>query len=208
MKDGPTKPDPASQSQSRTHLKKQAKREAILRAAIDEFSEKGFGNTKLSAVADRAGVAKGTLYLYFESKEDLFAGVVHESLPATEPMTDDPQDPRPPLEILSDFLVRSAEDLQTSGRAGIAMVALTEGHQFPQLVQVYIDAVLDPILARITRMTAGNPAAELDAIRQFPQLLLSPVMTGLLWNRFMTDRPKIDLVQILKAQLALIARQG
>lgn len=189
----------------RVALKKKAKRDAILRAAIEEFSENGFAGARLSAVAERAGVAKGTLYLYFNGKEDLFAGVVRESLPAREEEDADPPNGRTALEVLHDFLLRSAEDLQTSGRAEIAMVALTEGHHFPHLVQVYIEAVLDPILARVAKLTEIDPSPQFDTIRRFPQLVLAPVLAGLLWNRFMTAHPKIDLVRMLEAQLSLVA---
>ena len=52
----------------------------IVAAALDEFVERGFAATRLEAVARRAGVTKGTLYLYFDSKEDLFKAVVRETI--------------------------------------------------------------------------------------------------------------------------------
>src|SRR5690242_19613097 len=53
-----------------------AKREAILHAALDEFSARGFTAARLEDVAARAGVAKGTIYLYFADKEALFQEIV------------------------------------------------------------------------------------------------------------------------------------
>ncbi|MEO0073475.1 MAG: TetR/AcrR family transcriptional regulator [candidate division WOR-3 bacterium] len=56
--------------------KSDAKRRAILQAAFDVISEKGYYETKMEDVAHRAGVAKGTIYLYFRDKPDLYVGIV------------------------------------------------------------------------------------------------------------------------------------
>ncbi|HZD88975.1 MAG TPA: helix-turn-helix domain-containing protein, partial [Pseudolabrys sp.] len=57
-----------------------ARRTAILNAALDEFSDRGFAATRLDDVAARAGVAKGTIYLYFRDKESLFQDLVRDML--------------------------------------------------------------------------------------------------------------------------------
>src|SRR4051794_4094634 len=62
-------PDPRAERQA-------ARREAILSAALDEFSARGFAATRLDDIARRAGVAKGTIYLYFRDKESLFQELV------------------------------------------------------------------------------------------------------------------------------------
>src|SRR6266576_4672402 len=54
------------------------KRERILRAAIDVFAANGYFNAKVSAIAKAAGVADGTIYLYFDNKEDLLVSVFRE----------------------------------------------------------------------------------------------------------------------------------
>src|SRR5881392_355409 len=60
--------------------KSAARREAILAAALDEFSERGFAAARLDDVARRAGVAKGTIYLYFRDKQSLFQELVRTML--------------------------------------------------------------------------------------------------------------------------------
>src|SRR5580704_8073927 len=55
----------------------------ILEAAFEEFSRNGFAATTLDQVAERAGVTKGTIYVYFESKEHLFISMVRELTKAT-----------------------------------------------------------------------------------------------------------------------------
>jgi len=56
------------------------KRKIILNSATKVFAKKGFANTKIQDVAEEAGVAHGTIYLYFKSKEELFTSIFHESL--------------------------------------------------------------------------------------------------------------------------------
>src|SRR5262249_43128816 len=68
-----TKPAPRAERQA-------ARREAILSAALDEFAARGFADTRLDDIAARAGVAKGTIYLYFRDKEDLFHELVRAML--------------------------------------------------------------------------------------------------------------------------------
>src|SRR2546421_4533026 len=64
---------------SRTERKAE-KRDAILNAALDEFAASGFAAARLDDVAERAGVAKGTIYLYFRDKESLFQELVRTML--------------------------------------------------------------------------------------------------------------------------------
>src|SRR6266498_988459 len=57
-----------------------AKRDAILRAAIDVFAERGFFNAQVADVARAAGVAAGTVYLYFRGKDDLLISIFERSM--------------------------------------------------------------------------------------------------------------------------------
>lgn len=79
------------------------KRQAILDAAIFTFARKGFHATRISDVAERAGIGKGTVYLYFESKEDLlisiFQSYVEEAMALVEGLVDDHVDPRRGIEV-------------------------------------------------------------------------------------------------------------
>jgi AcrR family transcriptional regulator len=60
--------------------RKEARPSELLAAALDLFVERGFAATKLDDVAARAGVSKGTLYLYFASKEELFKAVIQQGI--------------------------------------------------------------------------------------------------------------------------------
>ncbi len=71
---------PKAQSGDKRSARKGERREAILAAALDEFSARGFADARLDDVAVRAGVAKGTIYLYFPDKESLFQELVRTML--------------------------------------------------------------------------------------------------------------------------------
>ena len=71
---------PAEKPQPRWTRRKDARPDEIIAAALDLFVERGFATTRLDDVATRAGVSKGTLYLYFENKEDLFKAVVRGNI--------------------------------------------------------------------------------------------------------------------------------
>src|SRR5204862_3797071 len=64
----------------RWRRRKSARPEEILQAALDVFTDRGFAATKLEDVARRAGVTKGTIYLYYENKEALFKALVRETI--------------------------------------------------------------------------------------------------------------------------------
>src|SRR5476649_1470664 len=78
------------------------KRDAILRAAIDVFAERGYFNAQVADVARAAGVAAGTVYLYFRSKDDLLVSIfergMRDALVEGRAAVADVQDPREGLQ--------------------------------------------------------------------------------------------------------------
>jgi AcrR family transcriptional regulator len=69
----------AMKHERRWSRRKEARPEEITAAALELFVERGYAATRLEDVAARAGISKGTLYLYFADKEDLFKAVVREA---------------------------------------------------------------------------------------------------------------------------------
>jgi AcrR family transcriptional regulator len=109
----------------------------IAEAALELFVEHGFAATRMEAIAKRAGVTKGTVYLYFPSKEDLFRAVVKENiLPNLE------QGERlvaehtgSAAELLALLVRRSWELMQTSRTQCMPKLMLAEGKNFPELAK-------------------------------------------------------------------------
>ena len=74
----PTSPSPTTAA--KRERRKEARPGELIEAALELFVEKGFAATRVDEVAARAGVSKGTLFLYFSSKEELFKAVVRENI--------------------------------------------------------------------------------------------------------------------------------
>src|SRR6476646_4708347 len=85
--------------------RKAERRDAILSAALDEFSAQGYAATRLDDVAKRAGVAKGTIYLYFRDKEALFQELVRTMLTPVVGSIEALRDADVPMRVLADRMV-------------------------------------------------------------------------------------------------------
>lgn len=125
--------------------RKDARPAELLDAALDVFVERGFTAARLEEIAERAGVSKGTLYLYFDSKEALFKAVIEAGIvPALaegeamlEAGKDDP-------ERLLRELLRGWWDLVGNTRlAGIVKLMIAESRNFPALTEFYRENVID-----------------------------------------------------------------
>jgi AcrR family transcriptional regulator len=126
--------------------RKEARPQELLDAALSLFVEKGFASTRSEEVAARAGVSKGTLYLYFPSKEDLFKAVVRQTLAADiaegarviEAHTG--TSAQLLVEVLTDWWGRIYE----SPGSGVFKLVITEMRNFPELAQFYAEEVVEP----------------------------------------------------------------
>lgn len=122
----------------------EARADEILTAAIEVFGEVGFARAKLDEVAKKAGVSKGTLYLYFDSKEELFRRLVQERLvpcfAAAEQFVRESQVSA--REMLEWFIRRSWNTIRQPEMVRIARLVHAELANFPELTRFYIDAVI------------------------------------------------------------------
>lgn len=180
-------------------------RTAIVHAALEAFSARGYAGAELDAIAAAAGVSAETLEQEFGTKEALFEAVVRDSVLPTAAPADPIFHPDEPLiEIFRQSMLGSIEQLQSSGRLGLMFTVLFEGQKFPRLVEIYIEAIIEPIVRHASSLAWSEARPGLDAIRQFPQLIFAPALAGAIWNRFMTHYPKVDLAAITGAQLDLL----
>ncbi|MDK2124605.1 TetR/AcrR family transcriptional regulator [Parachitinimonas caeni] len=137
-------PDHESASNPRWQRRKEARPTEIVEAALKLFVERGFAATKLDEVARAAGVTKGTLYLYFDSKEALFKAVVQETLlpniTSAEHVVADYQGDA--ASLLLHLLTIWAERLATTPTGGISKLMVAEAANFPELARFYYDEVV------------------------------------------------------------------
>jgi AcrR family transcriptional regulator len=184
------------------------RRDAILAAALDEFSARGFAATRLDDVAQRAGVAKGTIYLYFRDKESLFQELVRAMVSPlvaaieTAPIGDLPV--RSVAEMIVDLFVR---EIYGTRRRDVIRLILAEGPRFPKLAEFYYREVIARVLPVVrTRLAQAVTRGEItqDALARFPQLLVAPGLLAILWSALFERFDPLDVRGLLRAHLDLL----
>ena len=159
----------------------------ICGAALDVFSEKGFAAAKLDEIARRAGVSKGTLYLYFKDKEDLFRAVVRDTvapnIDVVRSMVEGAD--LPFADVVRMFLPRFAAITSQVRVGAVAKMVIGESRNFPELAKVWHDEVVSKALGMIGglieraqakgEVRAGDP-------RLHAFTLMGPMMMGILWR--------------------------
>src|SRR6202158_3028470 len=110
------------------------RRDAILAAALDEFSARGFEATRLDDVARRADVAKGTIYLYFRDKESLFQELVRAMLSPLIGAIEAAAMRELPIRAVAELIVDTfVNEIYDTRRKDVIRLIITEGSRFPEL---------------------------------------------------------------------------
>jgi len=126
--------------------RKEARPGELLDAALDLFVEKGFAATRSEEVAVRAGVSKGTLFLYFPSKEELFKAVVRENMVRhqTEGAEEIARFEGPTAELLEYLMLEWWRRYGATKASGISKLVMSEASNFPDLARFFQDEVVTP----------------------------------------------------------------
>lgn len=185
----------------------ETRREAILEAALREFSAKGYACARMEDIAQRAGVAKGTLYLYFRDKEGLFQGLAESVLIPMRArvraiIADEGLSLREKLLHVYEPLLK---DGGCSRTAEIIRVVWAEGLHNPALVIPFFHTLVVPIMD-LHRENVRHAAKEKPhpSLLDFPQLLMGPVIHGLLWQGMLKDTAPLDVEAMYRAYLDMI----
>src|SRR6187551_1839563 len=187
------------------------KHEAILAAALDEFSSQGFAATRLDDVAKRAGVAKGTIYLYFRDKESLFQELVRAMLTpvvGTIQALGKAELPGPALaERMVDLFVTEVYETR---RKDVVRLMITEGRRFPKLAEFYYREVLSRIIAAVrTLLQRAAARGEVpEGLAEFPQIIAAPGLVAIVWNGLFERFEPLDVRKMMKTHLDLLFAQG
>ena len=159
----------------------------ICAAALEVFAEKGFAAAKLDEIAKRAGVSKGTLYLYFEDKEQLFRAVVRDTIsPNIDAVRATLEQLDLPFEqIVRAFLPRFAELTTRLPMGAVAKMVIGESRNFPELAKVWHDVVLAKAIGTLTGII--ERAQQRGEVRPGdPRLqafsLMGAMMMGVIWH--------------------------
>jgi TetR/AcrR family transcriptional regulator len=126
--------------------RKEARPAELLAAALDLFVEKGFAATRAEEVAKRAGVSKGTLFLYFSSKEELFKAVVRKNLSTRYAEWGKELDTYEgsSADMLRYCVATWWEHVGSTKVSGISKLMMSEAGNFPELAAFYQKEVIEP----------------------------------------------------------------
>jgi AcrR family transcriptional regulator len=192
---------------SRWQRRKAARPAEILSAALDCFAERGFAATRLEDVAARAGVTKGTLYLYFPGKEALFKALVRlELLPNLERLEAAAAGPGTAADMLARLVAVWAGHVAPSRVSVLPKLILAEAGNFPELAKFYFDEVISRAF-RLLRsiLRRGVEAGEFRPIdvEHTPFCVVGPLLLSVLWKHTFdahTGQP-LDVAALCQAHL-------
>jgi len=132
----------------------------ITAAALEVFADHGFAAAKLDDIARRAGVVKGSIYLYFATKEELFRAVVRSAIvPNMETVRGAAEAFDGPLAELAPRLLAGAADLLSRPSVlGFARMVIGESRNFPDIARIWHDEVVSPVIDTVARVISSAQA--------------------------------------------------
>ena len=198
---------------SRPDIRRRRKAERpqeIIEAAFAEFSRNGYATTTLDQIAERAGVTKGTIYVYFENKEHLFISMVREAVKATMDTVEDMFERhdgstadllREQFSFIYDHIVRDRR------RREVVRMLIAEASRFPALADRYHQEIHLPCMDLLTRtIQRGMDRGEIrrSAVTECPLVIIAPIALVDLWMMMFDERHPLDLKAYFDAHLDLV----
>jgi AcrR family transcriptional regulator len=182
----------------------------IIEAAFAEFSRNGYATTTLDQIAERAGVTKGTIYVYFESKEHLFISMVREF---TKPTRETVQDMFKTHDGSTADLLRAQFSfiyehlVEDRRRREVVRMLIAEAPRFPELADRYHAEILRPCLDMLRQaIQRGVDRGEIrnSAIVEQPQVVIGPIALVDVWMMLFDYRQPLDLKAYFNAHLDMV----
>lgn len=210
---------PSDESRHKRERRKEARPGELLVAALDLFVEKGFAATRVEEVAQRAGVSKGTLFLYFPSKVELFKAVVQHHLSGLfrEWNAEFDSFTGSTADMVRYCMNQWWERVGATQVSGITKLVMTEAHQFPEVAHFYRAEVIEPGNALIRRILQRGvdrgEFRELD-IGYAIYSIIAPMIFLIMWKHSMapccmttsSSLPNVDPAAFVASQADIILR--
>ena len=176
-----------TQPTPRWQRRKEARPSEIVAAALDVFVERGFAAARLEEVARRAGITKGTLYLYFDSKAALFKAVVRETIVAALTRASETVDRHTgsAAELFAQLLRETWEVMGSARLSGLPKLVLSEARNFPEVAQFWYEEVVRPghdLFGRVLRRGIERGEFRRVDVRLAVRLALAPLLHALVWQ--------------------------
>ncbi|HEX4986007.1 MAG TPA: TetR/AcrR family transcriptional regulator [Burkholderiales bacterium] len=167
--------------------RKEARPAELMSAALDLFVERGYAATRLDEIAARAGVSKGTLYLYFSSKEELFKAVIRSGIVPLiergERLVDGHRGSS--FELLQEIVHTWWESIGDTKLGGIPKLMFSECRNFPEIGRFYYEEVISRghqlVQAVLEKGMKSGEFRRIDA-NYAMRMILAPLVYLLLWR--------------------------
>ena len=197
----------AAKPSPRRREQKLHRQEEILAAAFEVFAAHGYEATRIDDVARQAGIAKGTIYLYFRDKGHLFRAVVRslvqkrfDAIAGSFQGTGE--------QLLRELLSRMYSQVVRNEKVrSIVRLLIAEGGRFPQLTEIYHREIIAPGMKAVRQaLMHGIALGEFrkTAAVEFPQLLAAPGVLAIVWRVLHGERHRLDLDAYSKAHLEFV----
>ncbi len=177
----------AANVRAKRERRKDARPGELLAAALELFVEKGFAATRAEEVAKRAGVSKGTLFLYFASKEELFKAVVRENISGrfTEWNAEFDNFHGSSADMLRYSIRAWWERIGSTKASGITKLMMSEASNFPELATFYQHEVIQPgndLLRRVLQRGIDRGEFEPMDLKYGVYIVLAPMLFLAMWK--------------------------
>jgi len=189
---------------------KAAKKQLILQSALDEFYEKGFTAARMDDIAKRCQLSKGTLYLYFNSKEALFNGLIEAIAKPNQikiiHMLSQTSSAKSALMMLTDFMPNIIEQGQLPK---LMKILIGDSRYFPETIKSYRQHVIEKALNALTALfTRSNQTGEthIEHPDLMAKLVIAPVLFSAIWKAVFAEPDTLgfDLHQLFKLHQKLM----
>lgn len=203
---GPAEGAPRQGSHRR---RKEARPAEIIEAGMAEFALRGFAATRMEDVARRAGISKGTIYLYFKDKESLLIAAVHEKVGSTlmEVGAFLDQFPGSTADLLRMIIPLLHQRLVYSEMQPLMRIMIGEGGNFPHLTTLYYHASVEQGRALLERIVArGRARGEIreGATADLPIVIMAPAIMSSIWQMIFAKDAPIPPEAFLAAHVDLV----
>lgn len=189
--------------------RKDARPSEIIDAGHQEFIEKGFAGAKLDDVARRAGIAKGTIYRYFASKDALFEAVVksraQSKLGEIEALVDEHEGSA--VTLLQMVITKAYEQMVMSDYAKIMRIIIAEGERFPEIKDIYYRSSIGTgmrMMSKIVERGIDSGEFRKCPATEIPRLIVAPVIAAAIWQLTFREYEEINIDRHLAAHMDLI----
>jgi len=195
----------------RWQRRKEARAPEILEAALTCFAQKGFAATRMDDIAAAAGITKGTIYLYFDSKESVFKALarasIGEQLAAVKTMVENFRGPS--AELLRLVLTTMGTFVRTSDRVILPKMLLAEAGNFPELAKFWREEIIARGIDLLGGIVArGTACGEFRAVapEHAARLCVAPILLIAIWRTTFAqfDAQPYDHEGLIEAHLQIL----